>query len=89
MIDQITLINGSNVSDRSRVIGGIHLLRAIIVSHTPELISNLTLVASPELNGLSVQCNSASTGEEVGTLQIASKFLCIYYEAMSVASQTI
>ena len=80
MVEQVTLVNGSSVSCRSRIVGGSHLLTAIIVSRTPELISNLTLVASPELDGLNVECESISTGREVGILQIASKsklIICI------------
>ena len=73
-VEQITFINESSVSCRSRIVGGSHLLTAMIVSHTPELISNLTLIASPELDGLNVECESISTGREVGILQIASKF---------------
>ena len=73
MIEQITFAAGSMASSEYRALGSGYLLRAIIVSHTPELISNLTLVTFPELNGLSVQCNSESTGREVSVLQMASK----------------
>lgn len=77
-VEQITFINESSVSCRSRIVGGSHLLTAMIVSRTPELISNLTLIASPELDGLNVECESISTGREVGILQIASKLIFIH-----------
>ena len=56
MIEQITFAAGSSVaSSEYRILGSGYLLRATVVSHAPpDLISNLTLVAFPELNGLSV-----------------------------------
>ena len=50
MIEQIIFAAGSSVaSSEYRILGGGYLLRATVVSY--DLISNLTLVAFPELNG--------------------------------------
>ena len=83
MIEQITFSAGSNVaSGEYRILGGGYLLRASVVSSgPPELISNLTLVAFPELNGLNVVCNSESTGREVSVLHIACKLFGIDFDS--------
>ena len=61
-----------------RILGRDYLLRASVVSFAPpDLISNLTLVAFPELNGLSVECNSESTGREQSVLHIACKYYLV------------
>ena len=79
MIEQITFAAGSSsaASRECRILGSRYILRATIVSHSPDLISNLTLIAFPELNGLRVECNSESTGREVGVLHLACKLFDI------------
>jgi hypothetical protein len=73
MIEPITLAAESR--SQYRILGNGYLLRATVVSFAPpDLISNLTLIAFPELNGLSVECNSESTGREDSVLHIACKF---------------
>ena len=84
MIEQITFSasRSSVASGEYRILGDGYLLRASVVSSgPPELISNLTLVAFPELNGLNVVCNSESTGREVGVLHIACKLFGIDFDS--------
>lgn len=73
-IQQITFATDSGMSTLYRILahGTNHLFSATIISRNPELISNLTVVAVADLNGLAVQCTSDSTGRENISLQVAS-----------------
>ena len=73
MIQQVTFTTDNSISSTEyRILGSTdYLLKATLVSHTPEFTSNLTVTAAPELNGLTVQCDSESTGREVVRLQIS------------------
>ena len=83
VIEQITFSAGSSLSSSEyRILGSSYVLRATVVSHSPDLVSNLTLIAFPELNGLNVVCNSESTGREVGVLHMACKLFGIKFEFM-------
>ena len=64
-IQQITFTADSSQTLEKRILGTRHIFVAILVHTTPEVISNLSVVAVTELNGLTVECNSASTGREV------------------------
>ena len=71
-ISQVTFTTDSSSSIEYRFLGDEHLFRATIVSRTPELISNLSVIAIMKLDGLNVQCTSDSNGREEGILQLAS-----------------
>ena len=73
-IQQVTFIAGSSSSSEYRILGTNHLFIATIISHTPELTSNLTVIAVAELNGLAVHCNSDSTGNEDAFLHITGNY---------------
>lgn len=74
-ISQVTFSTTSNSARLHRVLtigSRDYLLTAVVVSGSPQLISNLMLVAVVGLKGLNVHCDSESTGRETGILEVAS-----------------
>lgn len=72
-ISQISFATDSISSIEYRFLGNEHLFMATVVSRTPELVSNLTVVAVMELDGLNIQCTT-STGRRESVLHLASNF---------------